>query len=182
MITPVATTFPVHPFPSILSRQSFPVHPFPSIGAKCNIKQSHCLEAHRDKDLPKMLQEMGMKLAFDPVADFRGISPRSPLYVNTVIHKAFIGDRRERHRSCRSHRGASYVWVSTALTQGLRRRSPLPLPDSRPQNRVDLVPRTSRESPATRIRSSGNRHLGSPSSARLERCTDAFLEYLSNTS
>ena len=44
-----------------------------------------------DKDLPDTLKAMGMMLPFSVAADFRGISPRHPLYVNTVIHTAFIG-------------------------------------------------------------------------------------------
>ena len=48
-------------------------------------------EMNFDKNLPDTLKSMGMKLAFAQAADFRGISPRRPLYINEVIHKAFIG-------------------------------------------------------------------------------------------
>ena len=43
------------------------------------------------KNLPEVLQAMGMNLAFKLVADFTGISTVRPLFVSDVIHKAFIG-------------------------------------------------------------------------------------------
>ena len=48
-------------------------------------------EMNFGKNLPKQLGEMGMRLAFNPSADFRGISPGRPLFIHKVIHKAFIG-------------------------------------------------------------------------------------------
>jgi len=36
------------------------------------------------------LQALGMKLAFTPAADFKGISNEGPLYISAVIHKAFV--------------------------------------------------------------------------------------------
>ena len=48
-------------------------------------------EMNFDKNLPKTLKEMGMKLAFGVGADFTGISSGRPLYIYKVIHKAFIG-------------------------------------------------------------------------------------------
>ena len=44
-----------------------------------------------DRNMPETLKAMGMKLAFEQMADFRSISRKQPLHVNEVIHKAVIG-------------------------------------------------------------------------------------------
>jgi serpin B len=41
-------------------------------------------------DLAVALQALGMKQAFDPTANFSGLSPETPLFVSKVIHQAFV--------------------------------------------------------------------------------------------
>jgi serpin B len=45
-------------------------------------------------DLTATLQEMGMKRAFTPTADFSGMSPE-PLLISKVVHKAFVETNEE---------------------------------------------------------------------------------------
>ena len=60
---------------------------------------------------------------------------------------------RQRHRSCGSNCCINGTWnTNSSLRSGLRSRSSVRIPDSRQQDRVYLVPRAFRATPATRIR------------------------------
>jgi serpin B len=44
----------------------------------------------RELSLNKALQDMGMKRAFTPAADFSGMSMKGELFISAVVHKAFV--------------------------------------------------------------------------------------------